>query len=39
MRRGTDDSNIESMGEAGEPYIVKRNLSMFAQIEMKSHLE
>ena len=27
MRRGTDESNIESMGEAAEPYIVKNKKS------------
>ncbi len=25
MRRGTDDSNIESMGEASDPIIVNQN--------------
>jgi len=27
MRRGTDESNIESMGEAADPYIVSKGSS------------
>lgn len=29
MRRGTDESHIESMGEAAEPYVINRGGNSF----------